>query len=179
VLGFDLSPRMLERARHRAPSARFLLGSVFEVPLPRCQVICAVGEVLNYLADRTNDATALLAFFRRAFSALDEGGCLLFDAAEPGRSLSGGRSFAEGEGWAVGACSREEDAVLIRSITTFVEEEGRWRRDHEEHRLRLWPRETILDGLRQVGFEARTEDGYGGSRLPEHLAKFHARKHRE
>jgi SAM-dependent methyltransferase len=78
VLGVDLSPRMLERARHRAPSARFLLGSVFEVPLPRCQVICAVGEVLNYLADRTNDATALLAFFRRAFSALDQIGLLKF-----------------------------------------------------------------------------------------------------
>ena len=58
VLGFDLSPAMIEIARGRAPDADFRVGSFLKAKLPRCVAVMAIGEILNYLFDRQNTARA-------------------------------------------------------------------------------------------------------------------------
>ena len=110
VWGLDLSPDLLDIARRQAPGAVFRQGSLHEVDLPRADVLCAIGEVVNYLADPRAGEAGLADFLHRASGALPQGGLLLFDAAAPGRGAS--RSFTEGPGWAVGAVSEEAGGNL-------------------------------------------------------------------
>lgn len=172
VWGLDLSPALLAIARRRAPGAEFRLGSLHEVEIPPVDAVCAIGEVLNYMADARAGEVALRRFLEKAAASLRPGGRLLFDAAAPGRGAS--RSFTEGAGWAVGAVSEEADGVLVRTITTFREAAGSWRRTQEIHRLALFATDTVLDALAAAGFRSEVLPGYGELSLPPGLPVYHA-----
>ncbi|MFM1958745.1 MAG: hypothetical protein RL588_262 [Pseudomonadota bacterium] len=172
VWGLDLSPALLDIARRRAPRATFRQGSLHETDLPRADVVCAIGEVVNYLADPRAGEAGLADFLRSVAGALAPGGLLLFDAAAPGRGAS--RSFTEGPGWAVGSISEEEAGVLTRRITTFRETAGTWRRSEEVHRLALLARERVLEALEAAGFRAEALPGYGALALPAGLPAYRA-----
>ena len=47
MLGIDISEAMIEPAREKAPGAEFRVGSLFEAPIPPCDAVTAVSEVLN------------------------------------------------------------------------------------------------------------------------------------
>src|SRR5690606_18818195 len=104
----------------------------------------------------------------RVRRALFPGGLLLFDLAGPGRAGPDGSSgWTEGDGWAVGYRAREQAGVLVREIATFTrEEDGRWRRSDETHRLRLHEPADVLERLRRAGFSAHTLRGYDDVELP-------------
>ncbi|AWM77714.1 class I SAM-dependent methyltransferase [Phenylobacterium parvum] len=172
VWGLDLSPDLLDIARRQAPGAVFRQGSLHEVDLPQADVVCAIGEVVNYLADPRAGETGLADFLHRASGALPQGGLLLFDAAAPGRGAS--RSFTEGPGWAVGAVSEEAGGILTRRITTFRETGGTWRRSQELHRLALLAPDRVLAALDAAGFKAETLPGYGALTLPPGLPAYRA-----
>lgn len=174
VWGLDLSPDLLAIARRRAPRASLHPGSWLDADLPAAEVVCAIGEVLNYLADPGSGPDALEVFIRRAAQVLPSGGLLLFDAAAPGRGAS--RSFTEGEGWAVGSISEEADGVLTRLITTFRRRGEVWRRSEERHRLALYPVESVLGTLEQAGFKVEVLGGYGALTLPAGLPVYRARR---
>jgi SAM-dependent methyltransferase len=59
VLGIDQSAPLIALARERAPGARFTVGSFVTEPLPECDAVLAIGEVLNYLFDEGNTRAAL------------------------------------------------------------------------------------------------------------------------
>ncbi len=172
VWGLDLSPDLLDIARRRAPRAVFRQGSLHEADLPEADVVCAIGEVVNYLADPRAGEAGLADFLRRAARALSPRGLLLFDAAAPGRAAS--RSFTEGPGWAVGSISEEAEGILTRRITTFRETGGTWRRSQEVHRLALLAPDQVLAALDAAGFEAETLPGYGALSLPAGLQAYRA-----
>jgi SAM-dependent methyltransferase len=172
VWGLDLSPALLEIARRRAPRARFRQGSLHELEIPPVEAVCAIGEVVNYMADARAGAAALRRFLEQASASLRPGGLLLFDAAAPGRGSS--RSFTEGPGWAVGSLSEETDQLLVRTITTFREVEGVWRRTQEVHRLALLATDMVLDALEAAGFESEVLPGYGALSLPPGLPVYRA-----
>lgn len=173
VWGLDLSPDLLALARRRAPRAAFQEGSLHAAALPPADGICAIGEVVNYLADDRAGLEALVAFLERAARALSPGGMLLFDAAAPGRGAS--RSFTEGPGWAVGSINTETDGVLTRRITTFRQGgAGGWRRAVETHRLALYPQDRVLEALAHAGFQAEVLPGYGPLVLPTGLPVYRA-----
>ncbi|MFN3523213.1 MAG: class I SAM-dependent methyltransferase [Phenylobacterium sp.] len=176
--GVDVSAAMLEIARRRVPEGEFVQGSVFEVEPPQAIAACAVGEVVNYLTADADDPARLGALFARLHAALRPGGLLLFDAAAPGRAGGGGRAFTEAADWAVGAISEEDgQGVLTRRITSFRRlDDGRWRRAHEIHRLRLWPTAMVMAQLQAAGFAAETMAAYGDLRLPAGLVAYAARK---
>ena len=177
VWGADISPALVEIARQRVPGAEFVLGSMHDLDLPQAEVVCAIGEVINYLADPRAGVATLAAFFRRVAKALKPGGLLLFDAAASGRIAAGARSFTEAEGWAVGTTSEEADGVLTRRITTFRRvERDTWRRALEIHRLALLSPETVLEKLDAAGFDARAGDRYGAFPLPAGLIAYRAVK---
>ena len=48
VSGVDSSPAMVALAKRIAPRGKFIVGSVWGVPIPVSGVILSVGEVLNY-----------------------------------------------------------------------------------------------------------------------------------
>ena len=172
VWGLDLSPALLAIARRRAPGGEFSQGSLHEAEIPPVDVVCAIGEVVNYMADARAGEAALRRFLDRAAASLRPGGLLLFDAAAPGRGAS--RSFTEGAGWAVGSISEEEDQVLVRTITTFREADGAWRRAREVHRLALFAPAMVLDALAAAGFECEVLPGYGKLVMPPGLPVYRA-----
>ncbi len=171
VRGVDASEVMLEIAGQRLPGGRFELGSVWDVEISSCVAVTGVGEVFNYLFDeRAGQEGALKKLVERIFQSLEPGGVLLFDLAGPGRVPGTGqaRRFMEGEGWAVLVDAEEdrERALLTRRITSFKRQGELYRRQAEEHRLRLHKPGEVLQALRQAGFRARVLRGYGTLRFP-------------
>jgi SAM-dependent methyltransferase len=160
VLGVDVSADLLALARARAPGARFVRGSAYDVDLPPCAVVTALGEVLNYGAP----PRVLPRVFRRVHAALRPGGLFVFDLAGPGRaSARPRRTWQEGDGWMVCVQASEDRRrrELTRKITVFRRSGRLWRRSDEVHRLRLFDRETVLTDLTAAGFTAEALGGYG------------------
>jgi SAM-dependent methyltransferase len=177
ILGADLSEDALAIARRRAPDARFVRASAFDLELPSCAAVTAVGEVLGYAADERSGRDALRGVFSRAREALAEGGLLSFDLAGPGREPEPRTSWREGEGWVCCAAAVEDPGrgEIRRRIVAFRETDGGWRRSDEEHVLRLHRPDDVLEDLAAAGFEATVLERYGdaGQAIPG-LAVFQA-----
>jgi SAM-dependent methyltransferase len=180
VLGIDISEALLDIAKERVPTACFRQESILKAKLPPCVAVGAIGECFNYLFDEHNTDQALYALLRRIHEALDPGGLLLFDVAEPGRIPGSGsqQAHTQGEDWAV-LMSAEEDrtnGLLTRRITTYRKVGELYRRDQEIHQLRLIRRTKVLEYLSTLGFEAHILDSYGQLRFPPGLTGFLGRK---
>jgi SAM-dependent methyltransferase len=180
VLGIDVSDAMVALARRRVSDAEFRVASFVDARLPASVAVTAVGEVLSYAFDSTNDHGTRLDWFRRVYEALVPGGILLFDVAGPGRARPGQvhRSFATGSDWAVLAETSIDAAtgILVRKITSFRQVENLYRRDAETHRLLLVDPDATLESLRAVGFDAEIIAAYGSTPLPPGVVAFLGRK---
>jgi SAM-dependent methyltransferase len=180
VLGIDISPAMIAMARERVPTGTFRVGSLVTVDLSPCIAVAAVGECFNYLFDRGNTIQSLSKVLGRIYGALERGGLLLFDIAEPGRVPGDGirRLFVDEADWAVLVVAEEDpqNHVLTRRITTFRRIGELFRRDQEIHKQRLIPRSELLERLRELGFRVRILRGYGPVFFPPVRTGFLARK---
>jgi len=178
VLGIDLSPHMIALARRLVPEGTFRTGSFLDGDFPSCAAITALGECFNYLFDKRNRRSALCRLFREAHRALQPGGVLVFDVAEPGRAKGSDRRFWTGRDW---ACLTEYDHDqrrnrLTRRNTTF-RKLGRWyRRAEETHVQQLYEGSQLASDLRELGFRVQTVRGYGEYRFPKALVGLIARK---
>jgi SAM-dependent methyltransferase len=179
LLGIDVSAAMIAIARRRVPRGEFRVESLLTAELPRCVAIAAVGECLNYLFDERHSTDAIRRVLERAFAALEPGGLLVLDIAEPGRVPGGtSKSCFERDDWAVLVAS-EEDAErrrLTRRITSFRKVGELYRRDHEVHRQVLLPRAEVESWLKELGFQVRTLDAYGSEPMTPGDVGFLARK---
>jgi SAM-dependent methyltransferase len=182
VLGIDISEALLSIAKEHAPSAHFRQESMWKTELPSCVAITAIGECFNYLFDDVgNTDQALYKLLGRIHTALDRGGLLLFDVAEPGRvpDCSGlQRTHTEGEDWTVVMSAQEEreNRLLTRRITTFRKVGELYRRDEEIHQLRLATRSDLLEALGDLGFEVDILERYGELQLSSGHTGFLAHK---
>ena len=176
VRGADIAPEMIALARARLPRGRFIRASLFDVDLPQARAICAVGEAINMQVAPGEEA-ALIHFFGRAHASLERGGILLIDVAAPGRAAAGARGFAEGAGWSVGSVARESGDSMTRTTTLFTQgADGAWQRRETAETLSLWPRERIVELLRQAGFTVQAGYSYGRLTLPPGLIRYTAQK---
>jgi len=91
VLGFDISPAMIRLARARAPGGQFRCQSFLRARLPPCLAVTALGEVFNYLFDRSHSPRTMAALFARVYRALPPQGVFIFDVAVAGRVPGGSR----------------------------------------------------------------------------------------
>ena len=178
VLGIDISEAMVEIARRKAPGAEFRVGSLFEAPLPPCDAVTAISEVLNYLFDPENEERGLERLFGRVYEALRPGGVFVFDVLGPGQVQPGttSRGWSAGEDWAVLNEKVEERGTMTRRIVSFRKVGEHYRRDDEVHRVRLYEPEELSAELRLAGFRVRTMRAYGGYPLERGHAAFVARK---
>jgi SAM-dependent methyltransferase len=162
-VGVDASAPMLDIARSTAPAATLLHGSLYEVELPRCAAVVAMGEGLNYVADF--DAPPPTAdLFARIASALEPNGLLIFDVMIRGRDTTGPyRTWVAGPDWAclVEIVPEPEQHRLRREIVTFRLVDGGYRRGHEEHRVHLFSRGELIQQLEEAGFRVRVRRSYG------------------
>ena len=175
ALGIDASPSLIRIARRVAREARVERGSVYTRPLPRCEAVTAIGEVLSY-CPIGKAAPPFGGFFRRVARSLRPGGLFIFDVVVEGPPLpaSGGRS---GPDWAVLAEVREDRrGRLVRDITTFRRVGSGYRRGHERHEQRVASRREIESALRAAGFSARATRRYGEFELAPRRLAFRARK---
>lgn len=173
VIGFDISTAMIDLARRRVPEGRFEVRSLYDVEIPPCSAVTAIGEAFNYLFDPRASFTAMTAVFAAAHDALVAGGLLLFDIAQPGRALPRAEyTVWAGEGWRVSSQTVEDPrrARLERRIVSHREigapgASGGERRAEEFHELALYDPEEVFAALRLAGFEPRTLAGYAGEYL--------------
>jgi SAM-dependent methyltransferase len=185
AIGIEVSPALVKHARRQAPRARIHVGSIYTTPLPACDAVTALGEVLGYLpaaGERSARIPGFAAFFRRVARALRPGGLFAFDlVVRSAKRPLHTRNYREGEGWAVLAESIEDAkrGRLTRDITMFrrIGASDRWRRSHEVHRVRVPEKTEILRALRDAGFVAKASNAYGrnAAMLPGRAA-FFARK---
>ena len=164
VIGVDQSAALLEIARERAPGARFVQASLFDVRLPPCNAVTALGECFSYVVDPRAGRAALAVVLRRIAAALRPGGLLVFDVMTPGSEPEGGRrTWSEGPDWLLCLEAREDPGTgtLTRRIAVFRPENEHYRRSDELHRLWLYSRGDALADLDAAGLQARTLTGYG------------------
>jgi SAM-dependent methyltransferase len=178
VLGIDLSPSMIKLARRRVPEAAFQVNSFVDFPMPACQAVTALGEVLNYLFDSKHTQGTLRQLFKNVFDALVPGGLFIFDVAEPGRCKGLTRSFSEGPDWAclVEYYQDPDKHLLTRKIVSFRKVRDTYRRREETHVQQLYPAAALAKTLRTIGFRARQTRRYGDYRLGPRVAALIARK---
>ena len=127
----------------------------------------AVGEVLNYVIDKTITLKSIERLFARVHKALWPGGIFMFDVAGPGRIPGGGpvTHTAVGDDWAtIVTATEDKRGILTRQISSMRKVTSGIRMVDEEHRQRLIPAAKILEMLRTAGFKVRTAQGYGGER---------------
>jgi SAM-dependent methyltransferase len=157
VLGVDISDEMLAIARRRAPGAEFRRASLWEVEIPSCVAVTAIGEVLNYAADERASAEHLPELFAGIRDALQPSGVFMFDFATPGRG-TGVVSTRQGDGWRIESVALEDPVVrtLERRMTIEIDGERR----EEVHRLRLYERDDVARYLEDAGFTAEPLERY-------------------
>jgi len=177
VLGVELSEDFVALARERAPSARFVQGSLWDAELPECAAVASFGECLSYATDPRAGRAGLARLFERARAALRPGGLLIFDVMTPSGARDVG--WREGPGWIVCFAATEdtERRTLERRIVVFREAGDGYRRTDEVHRVVLYEPEEVGADLTAAGFEVRRLDGYGpGLPFRAGVAGFLARK---
>lgn len=164
VLGIDQSQAMIELAQDRVPEARFRRQSFTRARLPKCRAVVAMGEVFNFLFDKTVGEKSLDVVFARVNDALEPGGLFVFDVAIPNRSKSAPKErFWDFPDWALLVRTEEDPRkkLLTRTMTQFRRVRTTFRRTEEVHQLRLYSRTRIGNSLRKLGFKVRTLQGYG------------------
>ena len=178
VLGMDQSLAMIRLARSNAPQARFKCGSLYDVDLPRCDVITVLGEGLNYLPAKGGAGPSVDQFFKKAAHALRPGGLLIFDVMVSGGPRMNYRLWKEGLGWAVLTEISEpvRNKLLSRWNVIFRKSKLGWRRSEETHRIRLLEPADLMRSLRRAGFAVRISSRYGRMPLLPRRQAFIARK---
>jgi SAM-dependent methyltransferase len=171
VHGFDASPSMIALARKTAPEAAFRVATFERAPIPACEAIVAMGEVLNY-----GTITAVRKFVKHACDALRPGGLLLFDVAERDGYPPRDDRHDEGEDWAVFTIKDSDGTHLRRRLITFRRHGRTMRRDEEVHVLELYDRAGLTALLREHGFRVMVRRSYGTRRLPKGHAVYVATK---
>jgi len=167
VTGIDFSPELLSIARAAAPTAHFISASIYDVEVPPCDAIVALGEPLTYHPEGTEAERRIGGFFESASAVLPPGGILIFDIIERGEAPLSGRTWSAGEDWAVLVATAENHAshTLVRTIETFRGTGELYRRAGEVHRVHLFDSRWLCDELASRGFEVETSQAYGTQAL--------------
>ena len=167
VVGFDVSAAMVRLARRNAPGARFRVGSLTAIRIPRCDAIVALNEVLNYVVEPHGRLNAIRGFFRRAYDALRPGGVLIFDFIESAEHRTYAAKSRAGPDWAIVARAEASRSgrLLTRYITTFRKIGAEYRKSIETHEVRVYDRARIRTALTAAGFTVKMRRSYGRVRL--------------
>ena len=165
VLGFDISPAMVELSRREAPGATFVCGSLMDAAIPRAVAVTALGEALNYATDPRAGLAEVELLARRVRDALEPGGVFLFDVSTPGREgpNRSRRQWHDRPNWTLYMETKESEdgTTLDRFITIFSKTNDlAYHRTDEHHVLRLYDPQAIDELLRRSGFDVEVRDGY-------------------
>lgn len=167
VTAVDDSAGLLALAAAMAPRARFVKASIYQLEIPECEAIIAIGEPLTYHAEIGEADRLVWNFFQRAARILPTGGMLIFDVIETGEPTLAGRSWRSGVDWAVLVDTTEDQPsrTLVRTIESFRQVGHSYRRGRELHRVRLFDTDELIAALAGQGFATETMQAYGSEAL--------------
>ena len=167
VLGVELSGPLIEHARKAAPRAEFIQASAYDIELPDCAAIVALGEALTYHDDLGAADDLVRGFFGAAQIALARGGLLAFDMIVTGEPNLTGKTWALGEDWTVLVEVTEDQSrrALVREIEVFRAQSAHYRRSRERHLVRLFDSGDLFAWLSDLGFDVEMREAYGDYRL--------------
>lgn len=167
LLGVDRSPALLAYAARRAPSARLVEASIYDAELPeRIDLLCAVGEVVQYGPDPRAGLSGLRWLCTLAGERLAAGGLLAFDLVGPGRVGATASSHLKRE---LGARTVEVEAQLNgRTLTRRITTTEAGRSETEVHHQEVVTTGEVLSELSAVGLEVLyLAGGYADEELGE------------
>jgi ubiquinone/menaquinone biosynthesis C-methylase UbiE len=160
VLGIDISQQMLTEAAAKAMKAGAAITFVrqdirsMRVHRPAAGIVCACDAV-NYLL-KDKELSGFLACARRG---LMKGGALLFDVSseEKLRAMDGQLYGEETDDSAYLWTNSVDGAarVITMDVTLFIRRGAYFRREREQHRMRLWSEGEIAEALGKSGFELK------------------------
>lgn len=182
VLGIDVSAEALRVARAAAPDATFLHASLFEVDLPECVAITAIGEAINDALEEETDPELVGALLDRVHDRLSDNGVAMLDVATTNRIGAGEIRTARIDRPDRLTLVHEEGSSdgqhLSRRVTAFeLEPDGvLWRRNDQARRQRLLTPEGVTERLLTAGFHVEVVSGYGEIVFPEGWTGFLASK---
>lgn len=160
VLGVDRSQRMLTEAAAKAMKAGAAVTFVrqdiraLRVHRPADGIVCACDAV-NYLPA----AEDLGRFLRSARRGLKRGGALLFDvSSEEKLTAMDGQLYGEETDDCAYLWTNAVDAethIITMDIALFIRQGKLFRREREQHRLRIWSEGELATALAAAGFELK------------------------
>lgn len=177
VTGIDISDDLIAIAKEGVPGACFVSGSIYDVDLPACEAIVAVGEALTYHENGEDAMPRLRRFFARAAAVLPPGGLLIFDLIESGEQSLANQGYRASEDWAILFETREFAAehYLVRLIETFRRVGENYRRQYAIHRVQVFNVRHVREELREW-FRVDVTSFYGDQELaPRRVAFFATR----
>ena len=170
VAGVDMSEDMLCQASQKAMEAGlnipFICQRLEQLQLPRGVdlAVCALDS-LDYITNPEDCRMAL----RRAYKAINPGGCLIFDVNTPEKlqAMDGQVFLDEDEDvycvWR-GEFDRESN-ICTYGMDLFQRQGNHWERSWEEHREYAYSRQQLTKYLKEAGFTSIRV--YGDRRLEE------------
>lgn len=176
VVGVDQSPAMVALAKRESPKSQFIQSSLDKFSVPLCDVVTALGEPLNYGAERRS--SDLRRVFARIARALRPGGMFLFDLILHEGEPMNYRSWRAGDGWTLlwEVSEDQKRRILNRHNISFCQAKGKIRRGEEDHIVQLFRRKEVEQALRAAGFEFVVSRKYGKWSLPVRRLAFIATK---
>ena len=147
VTACDISPRMVEIARAKAPQIEIVVGDMRALdPLGEFDLITCLDDAVNYLLTVED----LEGFFDSVARNLAPGGVAVFDV----NSL---RLYREGfaQDWLIDdpeafiawtapeACHTDSGDQVAATVHVFSPDGGRWIRRRSRHEQRHWPQDQI------------------------------------
>jgi SAM-dependent methyltransferase len=167
VVGIEPSASFVQMARAAAPSATILHASAYEVALPRCYAVFAIGEPLTYHPPEVDAKARLTAFVASVSRALEPGGVFVFDlidATGPSLDAVGWRST---DAWAILHRNTEDHASqrLVREIETFRRDGALFRRHRETHHAALFDPDEVRALLEHAELRVETSTSHGHAKL--------------
>jgi SAM-dependent methyltransferase len=147
VLGVDISEQMLNIAKRKAPKASFIHSSLFDFSIPLCNVVCAIGEPINYLFDTPSDNNPIENLFQRIYRQLNPKGYFIFDILTTEAEKAPITKIMEDEEvtMIVQISVDTTTSILTREMTFFTKEGDHFLKHKEKHRQQLVDRFTIKD----------------------------------
>ncbi len=160
VTGCDISPRMVQAARAKAPEADLSVQDMRSLPrLGEFDLITCLDDAVNYLLDTDE----LEAFFAGVAANLAPTGVLAFDV----NSLAMYRD-GFGNDWlldapsafvawtARGAGDMRSGGQMAATIHVFTRDGPRWRRSASRHQQRHWPQAALAAAARRASLRVVT-----------------------
>ena len=162
VLGVDISEHMLAIAKRKAPKAAFIHSSLFDFSVPLCNVVCAIGESINYVFHNTDNNDTVKNLFQHIYNQLKPKGYFIFDILTTEAQKVPITKVMENEQVTmIVQISVDPTApILTREITFFTKEGDHYIKHKETHKQQLFDRFKIKGILTQIGFLVSVTENY-------------------